>query len=54
MRPTDYDWDMMVFCQKIAHAVRKSDNLRLPANPNKALERMTELLADAKRQDGAA
>lgn len=32
-RPTESDWETMVFCQKIAHAVRKSDNLRLPSDP---------------------
>lgn len=53
-RPTDYDWDMMVFCQKISHAVRKSDNLRLPRNPEKALQRMQDFLDASRRRDGAA
>lgn len=43
MKPTNFDWDMMVFCQRIAHAVRKSDNLRLPQNPEKALEQLKKL-----------
>jgi len=53
-RPTEQDWDMMVFCQKIAHAVRKSDNLRLPSQPEVALERMKQIVAAPRRQDGAA
>ena len=38
MTPTDQDWDMMVFAQETAHAVRKSDNLRLPTDPEYALK----------------
>ena len=42
--PTDQDWDMIVFCQQIAHAVRKSDNLRLPRDPERALKAMQKTL----------
>lgn len=53
MSPSDFDWDMMVFCQRIAHAVRRSDNLRIPRNPEKALEALKELERE-KRKEGAA
>ncbi len=52
-RPTDYDWSMMAFCQKISHAVRQSDNLRLPQDPKQALKDMDAKLRPA-RKDGAA
>lgn len=58
MKPTEQDWETMVFCQRIAHAVRRSEfrggNLRLPRDPEDALKRMTELLESAERKDGAA
>ena len=38
MNPTDKDWDMMVTAQEAAEIVRKSDNLRLPRNPQYALK----------------
>ena len=53
MKPTEYDWAMMVFCQKISHAVRKSDNLRLPAKPEQALKAMSGKLRP-ERKGGAA
>lgn len=52
-RPTESDWDTLIFCQKIAHAVRKSDNLRLPSKPEVALTRMKATLRHL-RKDGAA
>ncbi len=53
MTPTESDWDLMVFCQKISHAVRQSDNLRLPQDPKQALKDMNAKLRLA-RKDGAA
>ena len=53
MKPTDFDWEMMVFCQRIAHAVRRSDNLRVPRNPENALEALKKL-ERSKRKEGAA
>jgi len=49
MKPTNYDWDMMIFCQKIAQAVRKSDNLRLPQDPKRALKDMDAKLRLARK-----
>ena len=54
MKPTESDWETMVFCQRIAHAVRRSDNLRLVRNPENALKRMNELLNSAWQKDSAA
>lgn len=52
-RPTEQDWALMVFCQKISHAVRKSDNLRLPRTPEQALKAMSSKLR-SERKGGAA
>lgn len=52
--PTEYDWDMLTFCQRIAHAVRKSDDLRIPSQPENALERMKQIIEAQERKDGAA
>ena len=38
MSLTDRDWKDMVFAQETAHAVRKSDDLRLPTDPEYALK----------------
>ena len=45
------DWD------KLARAIRRSDNLRLPQDPHKAgrdMKRRVEELARRVRKDGAA
>lgn len=52
-RPTESDWEAMVFCQRIAHAVRKSDDLRIPRNPEKALKELERLLTLKQRKDVA-
>ncbi len=44
MKPTDFDWEMMVFCQRIAHAVRRSSDLRLPRNPEWTLKEMRKVV----------
>lgn len=43
-RPTESDWDTMVFCQRIAQAVRRSNDLRLPRNPERALSEMRNVI----------
>jgi len=43
-RPTESDWDTMVFCQRIAHAVRNSNDLRLVRNPEWALKEMRKAI----------
>jgi hypothetical protein len=53
MKPTDQDWEALIFCQKISHAVRKSDNLRLPRNPEQALKDLSGKLRSV-RKGGAA
>jgi hypothetical protein len=53
MKPTEYDWELLIFCQKISHAVRKSDNLRLPTKPEQALKAMSGKLR-SERKGGAA
>lgn len=51
--PSDQSWELLIFCQKISHAVRKSDNLRLPTKPEQALKAMSRKLR-SERKGGAA
>lgn len=53
-KPTESDWAMMVFCQTIAQACRKSDNLRVPSDPNWALEQLRQYVERSQRQEGVA
>ncbi len=49
--PSDRDWEMMVFCQRIAHAVRRSSDLRLPRNPEWALNEIKKLQREKRKGD---
>lgn len=51
--PTDQDWEIMVFCQEVAHAVRKSDNLRLPRDPVYALKELQQYTRERRKQGRA-
>ena len=46
--PTDQDWEIMVFCQEVAHAVRKSNDLRLPRDPELALKILQGRVAEIR------
>ena len=53
--PSERDWSLMVFAQETAEAVRKSDNLRLPQDPEWALRSMTDIIKQqSKQKDGVA
>lgn len=46
MTPTDRDWGMMVTAQEAAEIARKSDNLRLPTDPEYALKALEARVAE--------
>lgn len=46
MTLTNKDWDMMVTAQEAAELVRKSDNLRLPTDPEYALKVLEARVAE--------
>lgn len=53
-KPTEQERQLMVFCQTIAQACRKSDNLRVPSDPNWALEQLKQYVERSARREGAA
>lgn len=46
MNPTEKDWDMIITAQEAAEIVRKSDNLRLPTDPEYALKALEARVAE--------
>lgn len=46
MNPTDRDWDMIITAQEAAEIARKSDNLRLPTDPEYALKVLEARVAE--------
>lgn len=46
MTPTNKDWDMIITAQEAAEIARKSDNLRLPTDPEYALKVLEARVAE--------